>query len=134
MAKRTRRNYTGTFKAKVAVVALRGDKTLTKIAQQYEVHPNQLTEWKRQLLERAADVFSGEGAGAGPEGTARQDSSAGAGNRAFKRRAHQSGIAERNEMVDRTHDLPVSRQCRILALSRSTAYYRHSWTAISTWC
>ena len=59
MTKRTRRNHTGNFKAKVALAALRGDKTLTEIAQQYEVHPNQVTEWKRQLLERAAGVFDG---------------------------------------------------------------------------
>ena len=59
MTKRTRRNHSGSFKAKVALAALRGDKTLTEIAQHYEVHPNQVTEWKRQLLERAADVFRG---------------------------------------------------------------------------
>jgi|SRR5687768_4646479 len=62
MTKRTRRNHSGNFKAKVALAALRGDKTLTEIAQQYEVHPNQVTEWKRQLLERAADVFDSGGA------------------------------------------------------------------------
>ena len=66
MTKRTRRNHSGNFKAKVALAALSGDKTLTEIAQQYEVHANQVTEWKRQLLERAADVFdSGGGAGKG---------------------------------------------------------------------
>jgi transposase-like protein len=65
MTKRTRRNHSGGFKAKVALAALRGDKTLTEIAQQYEVHPNQVTDWKRQLMERAADVFDG-GAGAAP--------------------------------------------------------------------
>jgi transposase-like protein len=43
----------------VALVALRGDRTLIEIAQQYEVHPNQVTEWKRQLLERAGEVFDG---------------------------------------------------------------------------
>jgi transposase-like protein len=43
----------------VAVAALRGDKTLTEIAQHYEVHPDRVIEWKRQLLERAADVFDG---------------------------------------------------------------------------
>lgn len=59
MTKRTRRNHSGSFKAKVALAALRGDKTLIEIAQQYEVHPNQVTEWKRQLWERAADVFEG---------------------------------------------------------------------------
>jgi len=64
MTKRTRRNHSGSFKAKVALAALRGDKTVVEIAQQYEVHPNQVTEWKRQLLERAADVIDG-GAPAG---------------------------------------------------------------------
>jgi transposase-like protein len=59
MTKRTRRNHSGSFKAKVAVAALRGDKTLTELAEQYQVHPTQVTEWKRQLLERAADVFDG---------------------------------------------------------------------------
>lgn len=54
MTKRTRRNHSSAFKAKVAVAALRGDKTVAEIAQQYEVHPNQVTEWKRQLVERAA--------------------------------------------------------------------------------
>jgi transposase len=68
MTKRTRRNHAGSFKAKVALAALRGDKTLIEIAQQYEVHPNQVTEWKRQLLERAADVFDGGGA-AGKDGS-----------------------------------------------------------------
>jgi transposase-like protein len=59
MTKRSRRNHSGSFKAKVAVAALRGDKTLTEIAEQYQVHPTQVTEWKRQLLDRAADVFDG---------------------------------------------------------------------------
>ena len=59
MTKRTRRNHSGSFKAKVAVAALRGDKTLTELAEQYQVHATQVTEWKRQLLERAADVFDG---------------------------------------------------------------------------
>jgi transposase-like protein len=59
MTKRTRRNHSGSFKAKMALAALRSDKPLTEIAQHYEVYPNQVTEWKRQLLERAADVFEG---------------------------------------------------------------------------
>jgi transposase-like protein len=57
MTKRTRRTHSAAFKAKVALAAVRGERTLTESAQQFEVHPNQITEWKRQLQERTADVF-----------------------------------------------------------------------------
>ncbi len=61
MTRRTRRNHTPAFKAKVAMAAIKGEKTMAELAQQFDVHANQITEWKRQLQERAADVF---GAGA----------------------------------------------------------------------
>ena len=57
--KSTRRNHGATFKAQVAVAAIKGDKTLTELAEQFSVHPTQITEWKQQLLARAADVFGG---------------------------------------------------------------------------
>ena len=58
MSKRPRRNHAPAFKAKVALEALKGEQTVVEIAQRYQVHPNQITEWKRQLLEHAEDVFS----------------------------------------------------------------------------
>src|SRR5687767_13788400 len=60
MTKRPRRNHTPAFKAKVALAAVRGDKTLAELAQQFDIHPNQITQWKAQLLDGAAGVFGSE--------------------------------------------------------------------------
>ncbi len=57
MSKRPRRNHTPGFKAKVALAAMKGEKTLAELAQQFDVHPNQITQWKAQLLDGAAGVF-----------------------------------------------------------------------------
>jgi transposase-like protein len=65
VSRRPRRNHSAAFKAKVALEAVRGEKTLAELAKQYDVHPNQITDWKSQLLERAASVF-GEAQGTAP--------------------------------------------------------------------
>jgi transposase-like protein len=57
MTKRSRRNHTPAFKAKVALAAMKGDKTLAELAQQFDVHPNQIGQWRGQLLDGAAEVF-----------------------------------------------------------------------------
>jgi transposase-like protein len=68
MTKRPRRNHTPAFKAKVALAAVRGDKTLAELAQPFDIHPNQITQWQAQLLDGAAGVFGSEARGerAGP--------------------------------------------------------------------
>jgi transposase len=58
MTKRTRRNHSPAFKAKVALAAVKGGKTLAELAQQFDVHPNQITIWRGQLLEGLQE-FSG---------------------------------------------------------------------------
>jgi transposase-like protein len=60
MTRRPRRNHTAAFKAKVALAALKGDKTLAELAQQFDVHANQITDWKTRMQEGAASVFGEE--------------------------------------------------------------------------
>jgi transposase len=60
MARRPRRNHKPQFKAKVALEALKGEQTLAELAERFDVHPNQITQWKTQLQERSAEVFGAE--------------------------------------------------------------------------
>lgn len=61
MGRRTRRNHTAAFKAKVALAAVKGDKTLAELAKFFDVHPNQITDWKSRLLAGATAVFAPDG-------------------------------------------------------------------------
>ena len=67
MARRPRRNHTAVFKSKVALAAVRGEQTLSELAQQFDVHPNQIRQWKEQLLDGVEDVFRQTGQSATPE-------------------------------------------------------------------
>jgi len=58
MSRRPGRTHTAAFKAKVALAALKGDNTLAELAQQFDVHPNQITDWKARLAEGAAAVLA----------------------------------------------------------------------------
>ena len=67
MARRQRRNHAPAFKAQVALAAIKGDKTLAELVQPHDIHPNQITDGKTQLLERAAQVFDGGPSVASPD-------------------------------------------------------------------
>ena len=65
-ARRTRRTHGAAFKARVALAALREDKTMADLCKEFELHASQVIEWKRQLLDGAADIFGGAGQAAAP--------------------------------------------------------------------
>ncbi|MEC5414504.1 IS3 family transposase [Aurantimonas sp. C2-4-R8] len=130
MSKRPRRNHIPAFKAKVALAAVRGEKTLAELAQQFDVHPNQITQWRSQLLDGAAGVFGSEtNAVAATPVIDVKTLHAKIGeltlaNGFFRRRARQGRtVGERKTMIDRSHDLPVAGQARELGISRGSVYY-----------
>jgi transposase len=59
--KNKRRNHNAAFKAKVALAAIKGDKTVAQLASLYKVHPTQIAQWKKQLLESLPQIFSCRG-------------------------------------------------------------------------
>ena len=59
MARRSRRNHSPAFKGKVALLAIRGELTVAELAKKFDVHPNQVTQWKQQLLENVVAAFDG---------------------------------------------------------------------------
>lgn len=129
MTRRPHRNHSPVFKAKVALAAVKGEKTLAELAQQFDVHPNQITSWKAQLLDGAAGVFGTD---------ARSETSAPAidvktlhakigeltlTNGFFVRCARQSRPAGRKAMISREHYLPITGQAKALGISRGSVYY-----------
>ncbi|MBR8591400.1 IS3-like element ISKpn11 family transposase [Acinetobacter baumannii] len=129
ITRRPRRNHSPAFKAKVALAAIRGEQTLVELSQQFDVHANQIKQWKDQLLDGATGVF-GDEAKAEPAGPTVDVKTLHAKigeltleNGFFSRSARQSGIAGRKEMIDRTHKLSVARQARLLGFSRGSVYY-----------
>jgi transposase len=71
--RRPRRNHSAVFKARVALAAIKGEKTLAELAEQFDVHPNQITQWKSQLLESAAELFTTAAQRRGSEGASLKD-------------------------------------------------------------
>ena len=128
MSRRPRRNHTASFKAKVALAAIKGEKTLSELAEQFDVHANQITQWKSQLLEGAAGVFGSEAKAEAATATVDLKTlHAKIGELTlendFLESRYQGGTAERKAMIDPEHDLPIKQQAEVLGISRSTVYY-----------
>ncbi|MDE0448810.1 MAG: IS3 family transposase [Spirochaetaceae bacterium] len=126
-----RRRFTAEFKAKVVMEALRGDRTIQAIAAKHEIHPNQISTWKRQAQTGLRELFA--------DGRSRRQKEHDATihdlhakieeltvERDFLARGPRAlSRVERRAMIDREHDrLSISRQCQLIGLNRSTLYYR----------
>ncbi|MGQ0833700.1 MAG: IS3 family transposase [Gammaproteobacteria bacterium] len=126
--KRPRRNHSAAFKAKVALEAIRGEKTLAELASHYDVHANQITSWKSQLLEGAAGIFGGGAADGAAERERIRELHEKIGQLTVERdflgqRAREIPRSGRTAMIDRGAQLPVSEQCELLGLNRTGVYY-----------
>ncbi|HHF0540223.1 TPA: IS3 family transposase [Vibrio alginolyticus] len=126
---RKRRNHSPEFKAKVALAAAKGDKTVAELAQKYNLHPNQISTWKKELLENAAMIFASENQ-SGKDSSEEVDKlHAKIGqltmeNGFFGQSARSLDRAQRKSSLDKSTLLPIKRQCELLNVARSTAYYQ----------
>jgi len=127
-----RRNHSPEFKARVAMEAISGRKTIQEIAADHSIHPIQVSQWKRQLLDGASELFT--------RGKKSKDKEEGQAKEAelfqpigklqmelewLKKILSSSNARELRKLVDHDHpELSVSRQCALLGLPRSTLYYR----------
>ncbi|MBW8079333.1 MAG: IS3 family transposase [Gallionella sp.] len=125
--KKPRRNHSASFKARVALEAIRGEKTVAQIAAHHEVHATQVTAWKTELLENAAAIFGGDVlASDGKERIRELQAKIGEltmENFFFRRRAREIPRPERKAMIERDGEISVKRQAQLLDLSRSSVYY-----------
>ena len=129
MTRRPRWIHGLAFKAKVAPAAIRGEKALATLAKQFAVHPNQITQWRAQILEGTSGVFGAviadDAVRAGDVKTLHAEiGELTLENDFLGRVARQGGsVAERKAMIDRARELSVSRQARALGISRGSVYY-----------
>lgn len=116
MGKRTRRNHSLAFKAKVALAAVRGDRTLAELAEQFNVRPNQIQDWKKKLVTRAENVFGAGVAEAADHAQVQQKlhakiGSVDDGEGFFSQCARTRPMSEHKAMIKARPRISVTRQC-----------------------
>src|ERR1700733_10741190 len=129
MTKRTRRRIDAGLKAKIALEALREQATVTDLAQRYELQPNQIYAWKKQLQDQAARVFDPGGGGtrkrrmSGKSSGCTPRSAAHGRPGFFSQEVRKMSAPDRRAMLDRADkSLSVRRQCALLGVARSGVY------------
>ncbi|HWR21125.1 MAG TPA: transposase, partial [Verrucomicrobiae bacterium] len=126
-----RKRHNAAFKAKVALEAIKEERTLAQLSSDYGVHANQIGQWRKQLLEQLPTVFS-ERRKAGEQAREEQEAELyrqigqlkvrGGG---VEKQVTPASVSERRQMIEPGHDrIPVGRQCELLGLPRASFYYR----------
>ena len=126
--KRKRRQFSADWKAKVAFEAIKGQCTIQEIASHYEVHPNMVTQWKKQLLDGAAQIFSsGKVAEAEADEQLRAELYQQIGKLQVEvdclKKVGTFALAERRGWIEGRDDLSIVRQCELTGISRAGLYY-----------
>ena len=130
---RKRKQYSAQFKAKVAIEAVRGQKTTAELASQYEIHPTMINNWKRDLLEKASELFdNGKTTSRAQAETQaqidelyRQIGQLTVERDFFSQALSTTGSTRRKALVEPNHpQLSLVRQCQLLGMSRSSLYYQ----------
>ncbi|MCP4064256.1 MAG: IS3 family transposase [Gammaproteobacteria bacterium] len=125
----TRRRFSDKFKATVALEALRGDKTVQQIAAKHRLHPTQVTSWKRQAIDGLTGVFSDKVKRVENNEAEVKELHAKIGKLAVENDFLSQGLkpmspVERKTLIRKEHSaLSLTRQCRLLKISRSSLYY-----------
>jgi putative transposase len=127
--KRKRRVFGGAFRAKVALAAVKGDKTLAELASHFEVHPNQVSTWRKELIERAAELFEDRRKQRREEEVSTEELYEQIGRLkmevcCLKKNLPSSPDPLRGLIEPGHPELSVRRQCELLGLPRSTWHYR----------
>ena len=127
---RKRRSYPAELKAKVALEALREEATMAELAARYDVHPNLIANWKKQVREQVLVSFSGKhehqeaSREAENQGVASEGGRAGDRTGFFVEGLRSLSHGRRVTMVDPDHvALSITRQCRLVSIARSSFYY-----------
>ncbi|MDM8454326.1 IS3 family transposase [Acinetobacter baumannii] len=128
MTRRPRRNHSNDFKAKVALAAIKAEKTLAELSAEFDVHQNQIIDWKNQLISASSQAFDQSKASTEPPIDLKK-LHAKIGEQAleidfFRRCVEETGSLQPQKLIDDSLQISVSKQAKLLKVSRGCYYYR----------
>ncbi|AZB94332.1 IS3-like element ISAba14 family transposase [Acinetobacter pittii] len=128
MARRPRRNHSNDFKAKVALAAIKAEKTLAELSAEFDVHQNQIIDWKNQLISASSQAFDQSKAPTEPPIDLKKTTCK-IGEQAleidfFRRCVEETGPLQPQKLIDDSLQISVSKQAKLLKVSRGCYYYR----------